>query len=91
MLVASELSVARGRMPAEDLARLKALVGKLGKLPPIADVSAAEIVEASRRDKKVVDGTLHFVLCTGIGSWEIAEDVSELELTSALRRTGFRE
>jgi 3-dehydroquinate synthase len=91
MLVASELSVARGRMPAEDLARLKALVGKLGKLPPIADVSAAEIVEASRRDKKVVDGTLHFVLCTGIGSWEIAEDVSEPELTSALRRTGFRE
>jgi len=91
MLVASELSVARGRMPADDLALLKTLVGKLGKLPPVSDVSAAEIVEASRRDKKVVDGTLHFVLCTGIGSWEIAEDVSEPELTSALRRTGFRE
>jgi hypothetical protein len=32
-------------MPADDLARLKTLIGKLGKLPPIADVSAAEIVE----------------------------------------------
>jgi 3-dehydroquinate synthase len=91
MLVASELSVSRGRMPADDLARLRALIAKMGTLPPIADLSAAEIVEASRRDKKVVDGTLHFVLCTGIGSWEIAEDVSEAELTRALRRVGFRE
>jgi 3-dehydroquinate synthase len=91
MLVASELSVARGRMPAADLDRLRALITTLGKLPSIADVSSAEIVATSRRDKKVVDGTLHFVLCTGIGSWEIAEDVSELELTDALRRVGFRE
>jgi 3-dehydroquinate synthase len=89
MLVASELSVARGRMPAEDLGRLQALLTKLGKLPSIADLSAQQIVEASRRDKKVVDGTLHFVLCTGIGSWAIAEDVREEELRSALERTGF--
>jgi 3-dehydroquinate synthase len=89
MLVASELSVARGRMPAEDLARLRALIAKLGKLPPISDISAAAIVEASRRDKKVVDGTLHFVLCTGIGSWAIAEDVREEELREAAGRVGF--
>jgi 3-dehydroquinate synthase len=89
MLAASELSVARGRMPADDLARLRALIGKLGKLPPISDIAAAEIVAASRRDKKVVDGRLHFVLCTGIGSWEIAEDVTEGELLASLLRTGF--
>jgi 3-dehydroquinate synthase len=89
MLVASELSVVRGRMPAADLDRLRGLITKLGKLPSISDLSSREIVEAARRDKKVVDSTLHFVLCTGIGSWDIAEDVSEAELTAALHRVGF--
>ena len=91
MLVAADLAVARGRMPAADLERLRAVIVSLGPLPSIADVSASEIVAATRRDKKVVDGRLHFVLSTGIGSWETADDVTEIELDSALRRVGFRE
>ena len=34
----------------------------MGPLPPVADLTAAEVVAAIRRDKKVVAGTLHFVL-----------------------------
>jgi 3-dehydroquinate synthase len=91
MLVASELSVARGVMPAADLERLRSLITHLGALPSIADIPAAEILAATRRDKKVVDGTLHFVLCTGIGGWTIAEDVRDEELMGALRRAGFKD
>ena len=42
---------------------------KLGPLPPVGDLSMKEVLDAIRRDKKVVNGTLHYVLCNGIGSW----------------------
>jgi 3-dehydroquinate synthetase len=41
-------------------------------------------------DKKVVDGTLHYVLCTGIGTWTTVVDVTEEELVKALRKTGLK-
>ena len=90
MLVASELAVARGRMPAEDRDALAALIRRLGPLPAIGDLAAVEIVEAARRDKKVVDGRLHFVLSTGLGQWAIADDVTEAELIAALTQVGFK-
>jgi len=37
-----------------------------------------------------VNGTLHYVLCTGIGSWTTATDVTEEELTKALRKIGLK-
>ena len=43
-----------------------------------------------KRDKKVVDGTLHYVLCTGIGSWTTVTDVTEAELAAALKKTGLK-
>jgi 3-dehydroquinate synthase len=89
MLVAADLAVARGRMPAADRDALAALIRQLGPLPDINDLAARDIVEATRRDKKVVEGRLHFVLATGIGEWAIADDVTEEELTAALTRVGF--
>jgi 3-dehydroquinate synthase len=89
MLVAAEVAVGRGRLDTADRDALAALIGRLGPLPAIADLSAGAIVAATRRDKKVVSGCLHFVLATGIGRWEIADDVSEGELRDALVRVGF--
>ena len=63
---------------------------KLGPLPPIGDLSAREVLEAMRHDKKVVNGTLHYVLSTGIGSWTTVTDVTEEELGKALRKTGLK-
>ena len=48
----------------------------MGPLPPIGDLSAAELIQAMRRDKKVVAGKLHFVLPTGIGSTRVVTDVT---------------
>ena len=89
MLVAAEVAAARGRLPAGDRDALYALIRKLGPLPAIADLDVAEIVAATRRDKKVVNGRLHFVLATAIGEHAIVDDVTEAELTEALRRVGF--
>jgi 3-dehydroquinate synthase len=90
MLVAADLAVARGRMPAADRDELAALIRQLGPLPAVTDLAARDIVEAARRDKKVVEGRLHFVLATRIGEWAIADDVTEDELAAALTRVGFR-
>jgi 3-dehydroquinate synthase len=90
MLVAAEIAVARGAMPEADRRALGTIIMKLGPLPPVGDLSTKEIIDAARHDKKIVDGTLHYVLCTGIGSWKTVTDVSENELGKALRAVGFK-
>jgi 3-dehydroquinate synthase len=90
MLVAAEIAVTRGIMPEADRAALRQTIMKLGPLPPLGDLSTKEVLLATRRDKKVVDGTLHYVLCTGIGSWTTVTDVTEEELGKALRKTGLK-
>jgi 3-dehydroquinate synthase len=90
MLVAAEIAVARGIMPAADRDALAKIIIKLGPLPPVGDLSIKEVMEAVRHDKKVVNGTLHYVLCTGIGNWSTATDVTEDELVKALKRGGLK-
>ncbi|HEX5480493.1 MAG TPA: 3-dehydroquinate synthase [Dehalococcoidia bacterium] len=90
MLAAAAVAVARGAMRDEDRRTLTALITQMGPLPAIADLSSAAVIEATRRDKKIVDGQLHFVLATAIGRTEIVTDVSEAELARALREIGLR-
>ena len=90
MLVAAEVGVGRNRLAASDRDALTNLVRRLGPLPSIADLETGEMVVAMRRDKKVVDGRLHYVLATAIGEHAVVDDVTETELAEALRRVGFR-
>ena len=91
MLVAAEVGVGRGRLAASDRDALATLIRRLGPLPSISDLGIAEMLEAMRRDKKVVDGRLHYVLATTVGEHAVVDDVSERELAEALRRVGFRD
>jgi 3-dehydroquinate synthase len=90
MQVAAALALARGALADRDRQALADLIASLGPLPPIADVSAAHIVEATKHDKKMVAGRLHFVLPTAVGAATIVDDVTEKELRSALKATGFK-
>ena len=89
MLVASQAAVARGLVSEQDDRALTSAVMKLGPLPSVADLPAAAVIELVNRDKKILDGLLHFVLPTGIGSTSIVDDVTESELARALVRVGF--
>jgi 3-dehydroquinate synthase len=89
MLVAAELAVARGALAERDRQALADLVASLGPLPPIGDVPVAQMLETMRHDKKVVGGTLHFVLPTAVGATTIVDDVGEKEMKTALKRVGF--
>jgi 3-dehydroquinate synthase len=90
MLVAAQISASRGALASTDQRALADLITSLGPLPPISDLSSAQMLEAVRHDKKVVAGTLHFVLPTAIGAWTIVDDVTEKEIRAALMKMGFR-
>ena len=90
MLVAAELAAGRGALAPSDKKALADLIAGLGPLPPIADISTAQILEAMQHDKKMVAGRLHFVLPTAIGATTIVDDVTEKEMSVALKRVGFR-
>jgi 3-dehydroquinate synthase len=68
MLVAAELARARGALAETDRKALADLIASLGPLPPVADLSATQMLDAMQHDKKVVAGRLHFVLPTAVGA-----------------------
>jgi len=90
MQVAAELACHRGVLAAADRQALTDLINALGPLPPIGDVTVAQMMEAMTHDKKIVEGRLHFVLPTAIGATAIVDDVTEKEMKQALKRVGFR-
>jgi 3-dehydroquinate synthase len=90
MLAAAALAGARGELSPEAATRLSALIDRVGERPRVEDLSIADCVAATARDKKVVSGTLHFVLPVGIGRTRIANDVTTRELAGALRTLGMR-
>ena len=91
MLAAAELAVSRRLLPETDRAELAALIAKLGPLPSVSDLSVSQLVEAIRRDKKVLKGRLHVVLPTTIGKTTIVADVPERAFQRALRAIGIRD
>jgi len=90
MLIAAELAVARKALDPADRGALASLITHMGPLPPIADLAASQASDAIRRDKKVVAGTLHFVLPVAIGRVELVSDVSQRELVRAMKAIGMR-
>ncbi|HXH25283.1 MAG TPA: hypothetical protein VNI78_08550, partial [Vicinamibacterales bacterium] len=90
MLAAADLAVARGALAETERKALARLIAQLGPLPPVADLAIGDILEAIRRDKKIVDGTLHFVIAIQIGATMTIDDVTEDELRGVLARLGLQ-
>jgi 3-dehydroquinate synthase len=90
MLAAADVAVGRGALAPRERQALADLIALLGPLPAINDLSASHVLEAVRRDKKVVAGRLHFVICIEIGATTIVDDVTEQELAKVLRAMGLK-
>jgi 3-dehydroquinate synthase len=89
MIFAFRLSVRRGLCPEEDLVRLCRHLDSLRLPTDLKDVdhrtwSPGALLEHMRRDKKVRDGRVTFVLARGIGRAFICRDVSEAEVEDLL-------
>ena len=91
MLAAADLAVARGALAERERQALATLITKLGPLPSVADLGISEVMDAVRRDKKVVDGRLHFVIAIEVGATMTVDDVTEQELKAVLARLGLKQ
>lgn len=89
MISAARLAASRGVFPQDDLVALEALIRAMGPLPRVKDISITQVLEAVGRDKKVVNGRLHFVLPAAIGRTVTADDVTSDELRAVLSTQGL--
>jgi len=90
MLAALAIGVTRGITPKSLGEEVDALITQLGPLPSVADISARDVLAAIKRDKKVVNGTLHFIAAADRGRTVEVTDVSEKELVTAVKKLGLR-
>jgi 3-dehydroquinate synthase len=90
MLAALRLGVQRGVTPQAAYDTVASLIATLGPLPPVSDLPMKEILAAVARDKKIVAGTLHFIVATRLGATTELKDVTEKELKQALQDIGVK-
>jgi 3-dehydroquinate synthase len=94
MVVESRIAAARGLLEDDALQRLVDLLRRCGlpataaDLPARIDVDA--VVPALEKVRLIRDGSLRFVLPTGIGETVIADDVGVDEVREALAACGMR-
>jgi len=90
MLAALAIGVARGVTPKSLYEEVESLITQLGPLPSVADISTKDVIAAIGRDKKVVNGTLHFIAAAERGKTVELTDVTEKEIKAALKKIGLR-
>jgi shikimate kinase/3-dehydroquinate synthase len=95
LVLAFSLSARLGLCPPEDGARVRAHLEAVGLPTDLRTLnrvfSAERLVAHMRRDKKMRDGALHFVLVQGIGQAFTTRDVPPDAVIAVLREAGCRE
>jgi 3-dehydroquinate synthase len=83
MIAATNIALNVGRTDSVTAGRIADAVLSLGRLPEV-NVSARKILTRLQTDKKTQNGVVHFVLPREIGKVEIASDVPEEAVISAV-------
>lgn len=73
------------KTPADDVARIIALVRRIGPLPPWPAVPPEKLFDAMRADKKTKFGKVRFVLSTRLGSAKSYDEVPPKKALCVLR------
>lgn len=83
-IIASKLSEVTQRLSSSDFCRIESLLKQLG-LPIQAPQLPLQVwLDFMQRDKKVKDGTLHFILPKGIGAAEVVSGVNTQTIATVL-------
>lgn len=85
MMCAALLGHEAVNMPADDVARIIALVRKIGPLPAWPEVAPAKLFDVMRADKKAKFGKVRFVLSPRIGQARSYDDVPPKKALCVLR------
>lgn len=90
MTLAFELSFRMGICPETDAFRVRShleaigLPTRIGQITPSPDVSADDLINLMRQDKKVYKGALSFILVNGIGKAHETRDVALQDIKAVL-------
>jgi 3-dehydroquinate synthase len=85
LLAVIRLGEQLGLTRADEAERMSQLVRRIGPLPSIADLEAAQLVKLLSRDKKAVAHRLHWIIPERIGKVRIVTDVPERAAAAAFR------
>ncbi|WP_321025569.1 3-dehydroquinate synthase, partial [Hungatella effluvii] len=85
-IAAMGISAARGTMAEEKLLRLKEMMGRFGMPLTVSGLSADEIIETTKSDKKMDSGTIRFILLEEVGKAYIDKTVTDDEMNAGLSR-----
>jgi 3-dehydroquinate synthase len=85
MKAAAHLSHLTGRLGAFDCQAIVDTVDLYGPLPGLGALDAARVASHLTKDKKAIQGSVHFVLATSIGSTEVVSGIDEATVLEAIR------
>ncbi len=77
MIAALHLSRLTGRLTAGLCGEMEAVVRSYGPFPTLEGIRAERLMARLVKDKKTIQGSVHFVLATGIGSTEVVSGIEE--------------
>lgn len=92
--LAFEVSSRLGLCAQEDPSRVRAHLAEMGMKTDLADIpgelpDAEALIALMGQDKKVVDGTINFIMARGIGSAFVTSDV-DLDVVKTVLNEGLR-
>ena len=85
-IAAMGISVARGTMPEEALIHLKERMERFHMPLTVSGLSAADIIETTKSDKKMDSWTIRFILLEEVGKAYIDKNVTDDEMNAGLSR-----
>ncbi len=69
------LSHQLGLLADREHGRMLACINAYGEIPLLEDIRALNLMKRLSKDKKSIQGRVHFVLTEGVGKWRISSDV----------------
>lgn len=75
MIAAVRISRSLGRIATDQAARVESVIRAIGPLPPLKGLKVQAVMGALQHDKKVRDGSVHFILPLEIGRVEVTRNV----------------
>ncbi len=85
MIGATRIAERLGRIKAREASRIDGAVRSVGPLPSIAGLSVKEITQSMQHDKKIRDGSIHFVLPHRVGKVEVESGIPPRLVGTVLR------
>jgi len=84
MRAAVFLAERAGRLPAPEAAQIRGALDLYGPIPPLAGITAEALLARLPRDKKTVQGRVHFVLPERIGQVRVLSGLDETLVSAAI-------